>query len=235
MTDNKLIISKDEETMLQSAITSGFLPSSIKNLNQAKAIVQRGRECGITPFRALSEIHVIQGKPTESAKLILSQVRKKYPIHVSYPDFSEEKVTVEIKHKELGEIRVTWTMDMAKKAGLTGKDNWKKHPRNMLTARAVSEACRALFPDALDGAGYSYEELIEIDEPKPRVVTPEVTVEVDPSEELFTGTEEQRDQANAWVNDLPNKLTQEQLKEIASRINNEPMSKVKAIIEGYSS
>ena len=42
-------------------------------------------------------------------------------------------------------------MDDAKAAGLTSKDNWKKYPRNMLFARAISNGQKWYAPDVYNG------------------------------------------------------------------------------------
>jgi hypothetical protein len=43
-------------------------------------------------------------------------------------------------------------MDDAGLAGLAGKDNWKKYPKNMLFARAISNGQKWFVPDAFNGA-----------------------------------------------------------------------------------
>ena len=48
----------------------------------------------------------------------------------------------------------------AKRAGLADKQNWKRYPRQMLTARAVTELGRTLFADDLIlGEAYTPEEV----------------------------------------------------------------------------
>jgi hypothetical protein len=43
-------------------------------------------------------------------------------------------------------------MEDAKRANLTGKDNWTKYPRNMLFARALSNGQKWYAPDVFNGA-----------------------------------------------------------------------------------
>ena len=57
-------------------------------------------------------------------------------------------------------------MEDAKRAGLGGKDNWRKYPKAMLRARCISGALRAWAPDAI-GAGVYVEGEIEASEPAP--------------------------------------------------------------------
>jgi hypothetical protein len=58
-----------------------------------------------------------------------------------------------------------FTMDDARTAGLAGGDNWKKFPRNMLFARAISNGAKFFCPDVFAGAPiYTPDELgAEID------------------------------------------------------------------------
>jgi len=62
-------------------------------------------------------------------------------------------------------------MDMAKQAGLAGKDNYVKYPDRMMRARALSRACKEAFPDVFAGI-YSVEEADDIDFDNIRDVTP---------------------------------------------------------------
>jgi hypothetical protein len=55
-------------------------------------------------------------------------------------------------------------MDQAKKAGLEGKTNWRKYPKQMLQARATGELARLAFADCLGGMGYLEDEISEIDQ-----------------------------------------------------------------------
>jgi hypothetical protein len=59
--------------------------------------------------------------------------------------------------------KVTWTMDDAKAAGLSGGQNYRKFPRQMLAARATGELCRDIFADVLGGVSYTPEELTDGD------------------------------------------------------------------------
>lgn len=56
-------------------IDSGLLPDSIETPEAAIAIVQHGKELGITPHVALQNIHVIQGRPTLSSSIIGSLLK----------------------------------------------------------------------------------------------------------------------------------------------------------------
>ena len=57
---------------------------------------------------------------------------------------------------------VVYTLEDAKAAGLAGKQNWKAHPRAMLSWRAITEGAKVYAPDLLGGGkAYTPDELGE--------------------------------------------------------------------------
>lgn len=141
-------------------IKSNFLPSSIKSVEQAVAIILKGREIGVPPMQALSHIHVINGKPTLSAELMLAQILKYHPrTKISYPERSGERCTIKVQRDGSDPSTFTFSMHDAELAGVTKNSTWQKYPRAMLHARCVSEMARSLFPDAIAGVSYCPEEM----------------------------------------------------------------------------
>ena len=141
-------------------IKSGFLPSGIKTPEQAVAIMLKGRELGIPPMQALSHIHIINGKPTMSAELMLAQIMRLHPkTKISYPVRSGEKCEVKVTREGSEASIFSFSIQDAQAAGLLSNPTWKKYPRAMLHARVVSEMARSLFPDAISGVSYTPEEM----------------------------------------------------------------------------
>ncbi|MGH3088644.1 MAG: hypothetical protein ACRDSJ_15170, partial [Rubrobacteraceae bacterium] len=60
----------------ETLVGTGFLPKAIKTPQQAAAIILKGQELRIPAMQALSHIHVIEGKPTMSAELMVSLVQR---------------------------------------------------------------------------------------------------------------------------------------------------------------
>lgn len=141
-------------------VDSGLLPSAIKTPQQALTIMQVGREVGVPPTYALRNVHVIEGKPTCSAELLMALVRRTYgQAAIRVADSTNELCTVEYREQGWdGVSSLTFTMDDAKKAGLATKAMWGKYPRAMLRSRAVSEAVRTAFPECIAGL-YTPEEM----------------------------------------------------------------------------
>lgn len=114
---------------------------------------------GVSPIHAITSIHVIEGKPSASADLIASLVRKAgNKLRVTGDATTCTAILIRQDDPDF-EFTATWTMAQATKANLTGKDVWKKYPSAMLRARAITEVCRMGAPDALYGVIYTPEEL----------------------------------------------------------------------------
>ena len=144
---------------LQYIAHTEFVPKSMRGkLPAILACVATGRSLGLSDMSALRSINIIDGKASFSAELMVSLVRERG--HSIQGNFSGDSCTVVGKRADNGdEMSVTWTTEMARQAGLAGKDNWKKYAPSMLWARAVSQLCRMLFADCFAGATYTPEEL----------------------------------------------------------------------------
>ena len=160
----------------EELIKSGFLPPSIKMPEQFMLIVFKGRELGLPPMYACNHIVVIQGKPTMSAEVMLAMIYKNCPnVKIQYLEVSNDKCTIKASRPGNEPSTFSFTMDDAKAAGLTSKENWRKYPRAMLRSRCISELARSLFPDCIAGVSHTPEELGAITDESGEVV--EIPVE----------------------------------------------------------
>jgi hypothetical protein len=151
-------------------VKSGFLPRAVNTPEKAMAIIQTGKELGLGPMQSLRSIHIIEGKPTMSADLIAGLALAKLPGSVlRVVESSDKKCVIEAGRSGQKLTPFEYTMADAQRAGLAGKDNWKKHPRAMLRARAITEAARAIFPDTCVGL-YDPDELGAVTGPSGEVV-----------------------------------------------------------------
>lgn len=142
------------------ALKSGLLPRGIDTPEKAITIALKGKELGLTPMNAFSHIHVIQGKPTISAELMLSLIYKNCPgAIVNYVETTNQKCVINAKRPGHTFAQFSYTLDEARQAQLLNKDSWKNYPSAMLRARTVSIVARAVFPDAIMGCSYIHEEL----------------------------------------------------------------------------
>lgn len=143
----------------QRIANTPFVPSAFRGKPESVfAAVLFGEEMGLGPMQSLTQIHVIEGKPSIAPELMRALVFKaghRIDIKLS----SETKAVLFGKRSDSGsEATVEWTMQDAQRAGLAGRGAWKTYPRAMLLARATSELCRMLFPDVVAGLSYTPEE-----------------------------------------------------------------------------
>lgn len=145
--------------LAQKIAGTAFVPTSLRGKPaEIAACILTGREIGIGPMQALNKIHVINGKPTMSAELMRSLVLAAGH-EITFPKVTDKEVTVQGRRADSTETtQITWTMADAERIGVANKDTWRNYPRQMLTARATSELCRLLFPDALGGITFTVEE-----------------------------------------------------------------------------
>jgi len=132
---------------------------------------------GKHPATVFSQYHVIQGRPALKSDAMLARFQQAGG-KVEWHTHTNEKVSATFIHPQGGSLTVDWDMQRAKEAGLTGKDNYKKFPRQMLRARVISEGVRAVYPGVLQGM-YTPEEVGEFDAPRtaPRSVKVEQVIE----------------------------------------------------------
>lgn len=144
----------------QMIVGSGLAPKSVKTPEDAMVIMMTGRELGISTMKALRSIHVIEGKPSMSADLMVGLVKASPACEY----FMLVKSTAEIaiyRTKRRGEpepVEMSFTFAEAQRAGVTGKAVWKSYPAAMLRARCSSGLTRAVYADILMGI-YDPEEL----------------------------------------------------------------------------
>lgn len=146
---------KDLWNLCKSVAGTGFLPQAIRTPEQAFAIALKARELGIPPMMGFGSIHIIQGKTEISAQTMNAMLRKG-GVSIEEVEVSREAVELVMRRPmpngREDTVRSRFTIDDAKMAGLTGKDNWKKHAEEMLYARALSKGARRIGPDLIHGA-----------------------------------------------------------------------------------
>lgn len=140
-----------------------FVPESLRDKQnndsggaRTAAAILTGRELGLPPMTALSSVHMVKGRPGISAEVMRGLVAQRGH-EIRFVKVTSQEVTVrgrraEDRGDDTAWTEVTWSMQDAQLAGLlASQPNYKKYPRQMLTARATTELCRLLFADVIHG------------------------------------------------------------------------------------
>ena len=137
-------------TLAKALFGSGLLPRTIKTQQDLLIIMMTGKELGLSTMQSVRSIWVLDGKPQLSADLLVGLVKRHRDVCEWFRVLEQtaERAVVETKRVGTPEPeRFSYTLDDAKTAQLLGKDNWRKHPKDMLLARACARAARKVYPD----------------------------------------------------------------------------------------
>jgi len=159
------------ERLAVSIAKSGLF--GMKTPDQAMALMMIAHAEGRHPALAARDYDVIQGRPAKKAEAMLRDFLEAGG-KVEWHAVTDEKADATFTHPQTGSVRIDWDTKRATVAGLTGKDNYKKFPRQMLRSRVVSEGVRTLWPLATSGlyvpeetADFAGTTLEHTDEPEP--------------------------------------------------------------------
>jgi hypothetical protein len=163
--------------------TSGLF-TDIKGQTEQQAIAQAyvkislGESMGFNPAESMTGIDIIQGRVAVGANLRAARMQRAgYAWDMLQLDdkgcrlrlkLNGKALMCEYMNPETGEVSdvpvvVSFMLEDAIKAGLAGKDNYKKNPRNMFFARAITNAQRWYAPGILGADILSTEEAQDLE------------------------------------------------------------------------
>lgn len=157
----------DHKQFAMAAWAAGVLEDGDKTRAVGIALVkmQYGAEVGLGPMSAIAGVHLIKGKPSLGAGIVASRIQAHPLFRFRQLEQTATSCTLRFWEREaegaawehVGDS--TYTLADAKLAGLEGNANWKKHPRSMLFARALTDGARRFCPVVFSGSVYTPEEL----------------------------------------------------------------------------
>ena len=151
------------EVTKMAAVAASSRMFGFKTQDEALAIMLLCQGEGLHPAVAMRDYHVISGRPSMKADAMLARFQQAGG-SVKWTRYDETAVSGVFSHPQGGSVEITWNMEQAKRANLSGKDVWKAHPRAMLRARCISEGIRTVFPACIVGV-YTPEEIQAMPEP----------------------------------------------------------------------
>lgn len=142
------------------AAATAALPESYRKQPGAILLAQEwGRRFGLDTLTVIQNVSFFNGRP-----IIDATMQRALAAHAGYRvtplDHDEQSATVQVTVIATGEVlgTSTYTIKDAERANLLRKDNWKNHPKNMLVARASTNAIRFYCPEVTAGL-YTRDEL----------------------------------------------------------------------------
>jgi hypothetical protein len=163
---------------------SGFFKDA-RQAQQAFAKLIFGRDLGLSATQAMTDIHIVEGKPEMSANLQAGKVRSSERYEYRVVELTNERceIAFTMDGEELVPTSV-FTMEDAVTAGLVLKDGdgyklapkrstgWVYYPRNMLFARAMSNGVAFHCPDVMNGIRVYAEGEVTEGTPAPQQAAP---------------------------------------------------------------
>lgn len=152
-----------------------FVPRGLRGSAPAvAAAILYGREVGLPPMSALAMTHVVEGRPGISAEGMRALVLQAgHELEVT--EASGAMVTMRGRRRGADRwTELSWSLDMARAAGVAGKAVWQRYPRAMLLARCTTDLCRMIFPDVIHGMRSTEEldDLQDVDAPAAAIEAP---------------------------------------------------------------
>jgi len=138
---------------IAGAMVNAKMFPDLESANTAFVKILAGQEMGVSPFQAMSGIHIIKGKATLAANLMATKLmesgRYRYRVIVLTDDIAhiDFQAMENGKWVKIGESRFT-----KEDATKLGTQNMGRFPRNMLFARAMSNGVKWFAPDVFGGA-----------------------------------------------------------------------------------
>lgn len=125
---------------------------------QAGAKIMAGAELGLGPVSSMQNIIIVKGRPTLKASAWAGLIKRSGRYDYRYTEWTDRACTIEFTDNGEPVGVSTFTMEDARRAGLTG-ENWRKYPKAMLSARALTQGARAYCPDVSMGGIYTPDEI----------------------------------------------------------------------------
>jgi hypothetical protein len=154
---NELIPIPDVLEMAKAVARSGYFPA-FGTPEKAFTLMMVAQAEGCHPMQAVQRYDVIGGKPSKKSDAMLADFQR-LGGKVTWDVLTDKEVKATFDAPGLGKpVTISWTIEMAQAAKLSGKDNWRSYPRQMLRSRVVSEGIRTAMPGVVAGL-YTPEEV----------------------------------------------------------------------------
>lgn len=122
----------------------------MKTPDQVLALMLIAQAEGRHPAIVARDYDIIQGRPAKKSEAMLRDFIDSGG-SVKWARYDDEGAEATFSHPQGGTLTISWDAARAKKAGLSGKDNYAKYGRQMYGSRVISEGVRKVYPAATSG------------------------------------------------------------------------------------
>jgi len=148
--------------------SSATIPQHLRRKpDEVMVCLLRGFELGLSALQSVHHFSLINGRPCLSAAAVrgLCQAHSEC-LRLEMESLDDDQCTFITQRRGHQPVTFQYTSQMAKDAGLLGKQNWTSHRRQMLIARASTGLCRSQYSDVLLGLSgvYTPEEVQDIEQ-----------------------------------------------------------------------
>jgi len=150
---------QDLQRMAASVAKSGLF--GVKDADQALALMLIAQAQGQHPALVARDFDIIQGRPAKKSEAILRDFQASGG-RIEWIQRDDTAAIALFSHPLAPKpLKISWDLERAKKAGLLDKNGgmYVKFARQMLSARCISEGCRATAPQTTTGY-YTAEEVM---------------------------------------------------------------------------
>lgn len=159
---------RDPVQLAQHFAASGYFKDA-SDVSKAIVKIVAGEEVGLGPMASMQGIHIIDGKPSHSANVLATLIKRSQKY--SYKVLKSDEEICEIEFFEGGESQgiAKFTIERARKMRvkergevkpLADTSRWTNSPEDMLFARCMARGHRKFAPDVTAGTpAYTPEEL----------------------------------------------------------------------------
>lgn len=151
------------QDIAKACAASGFFKDS-RDAAQAIVKIQAGHELGIPPIAAMTGIYIVEGKVSIGAVVMGACVQRSGRFGYRVRKFTNEECQIEFFQGSESLGLSGWTIADATRAGLAGRDTYRKYPKAMLRNRAMADGVRTYCPGVFGGPVYTPDEVgVDID------------------------------------------------------------------------
>lgn len=153
-----------ELEQIASYVVQSRMFSGIKTPQQAMTLMLLCEADRLHPMQAVRRYHVVDNRPPQMKADVMLAEFQSAGGRVEWEERTATRVVASFSHPiyHPKPVRIAWSIEDAERAGIFASNpNYRKYPRQMLTARVIGEGVRLTCPGVTNGI-YTPEEMDDV-------------------------------------------------------------------------